>query len=264
MAYNKKVLIYVGLSVIVLTGGFLIYKYFKKGSEGKITPVPEPLPKPENVPEKVLPVKDASKYENIESEIENLKKLNAEDRLKLQRLELEIENLKNLNKSHVNTINQLSSELNTIRLKDQELINSQLTTINQLSSELNTVRSKNIFNQTQSNDENVVVDVPMKMLNIKESSKVSKMDDIESDSHVLSKRLAELESTIKELEELNNSHVNTIKKLNSELSNLRSNDSANEVILLRKKVEELNLYNQQILVHNNNLARRLMQIQSRY
>lgn len=48
MAYNKKVLIYVGLSVIVLTGGFLIYKYFKKGSEGKITPVPEPLPKPEN------------------------------------------------------------------------------------------------------------------------------------------------------------------------------------------------------------------------
>lgn len=46
MAYNKKVLIYVGLSVIVLTGGFLIYKYFKKGSEGKITPVPEPLPKP--------------------------------------------------------------------------------------------------------------------------------------------------------------------------------------------------------------------------
>lgn len=48
MAYNKKVIIYVGLSVIVLTGGFLIYKYFKKGSEGKITPVPEPLPKPEN------------------------------------------------------------------------------------------------------------------------------------------------------------------------------------------------------------------------
>jgi hypothetical protein len=46
MAYNKKVLIYVGLSVIVLTGGFLIYKYFKKGSEGKITPVPEPSPRP--------------------------------------------------------------------------------------------------------------------------------------------------------------------------------------------------------------------------
>jgi len=48
MAYNKKVIIYVGLSVIALAGGFLIYKYFKKGSEGKITPVPEPLPKPEN------------------------------------------------------------------------------------------------------------------------------------------------------------------------------------------------------------------------
>lgn len=46
MAYNKKVVIYVGLSVIALTGGFLIYKYFQKGSEGKITPVPQPLPKP--------------------------------------------------------------------------------------------------------------------------------------------------------------------------------------------------------------------------
>jgi len=46
MAYNKKILIYVGLSVIALTGGFLIYKYFQKGNEGKITPVPEPLPKP--------------------------------------------------------------------------------------------------------------------------------------------------------------------------------------------------------------------------
>jgi hypothetical protein len=234
----------------------------KSQSVSQPTKTSAPLPKPEIVAEKVSPVKDSSKYENIESDIENLKKLNAEDRLKLQRLELEIENLKNLNKSHVNTINQLSSELNTIRLKDQELITSQVSTINQLSSELNAVRSKNIFNE--SNNENVVVDVPMKMLNIKESSKVSKTDDIESNSAVLSKRVVELESTIKQLEELNNSHVNTIKKLNSELSNLRSNDSANEVILLRKKVEELTLYNQQILVHNNNLARRLMQIQSRY
>jgi hypothetical protein len=46
MAYNKKVLIYVGLSVIALTGGFLIYKYFQKGSEGKITTVSEPSPRP--------------------------------------------------------------------------------------------------------------------------------------------------------------------------------------------------------------------------
>jgi hypothetical protein len=48
MADKKKIIIYVGLSVIALTGGFLIYKYFQKGSEGKITPVPQPLPKPEN------------------------------------------------------------------------------------------------------------------------------------------------------------------------------------------------------------------------
>lgn len=48
MADKKRVIIYVGLSVIALTGGFLIYKYFQKGSEGKITPVPQPLPKPEN------------------------------------------------------------------------------------------------------------------------------------------------------------------------------------------------------------------------
>ena len=48
MAYNKKVIIYVGLSVIALTGGFLIYKYFQKGSEGKISSAPEPLPKPES------------------------------------------------------------------------------------------------------------------------------------------------------------------------------------------------------------------------
>ena len=56
----------------------------------------------------------------------------------------------------------------------------------------------------ESNNENVVVDVPMKMLNIKESSKVSKTDDIESNSAVLSKRVVELESTIKQLEELEN------------------------------------------------------------
>jgi len=46
MAYNKKVIIYVGLSVIALAGGFLIYKYFQKGSEGKKTTPPETLPKP--------------------------------------------------------------------------------------------------------------------------------------------------------------------------------------------------------------------------
>ena len=48
MADKKKIIIYVGLSVIALTGGFLIYKYFQKGSEGKKTTPPEPLPKPDN------------------------------------------------------------------------------------------------------------------------------------------------------------------------------------------------------------------------
>jgi hypothetical protein len=64
MADKKKIIIYVGLSVIALTGGFLIYKYFQKGSEGKITPVPEPLPKPNNEIESGLfPLRKGS-YDN--------------------------------------------------------------------------------------------------------------------------------------------------------------------------------------------------------
>lgn len=198
-----------------------------------------PLPTPEKISKK-----DSLKYQNLESEIEKLKKLNLEDKTQLERFEMEIENLKNLNKSHVNTINQLSSELNTIRLKDQELINSQVSTINQLSSELNSLRTKNIFNSMPSNEES------------------NKVNDVASKSEVLSKRIAALESNIKELEKLNNSHVATITELNSELSQLRSNDCSSELKLFKAKVEELNMYNQQILVHNNNLARRLMQIQS--
>ena len=64
MADKKKVIIYVGLSVIALTGGFLIYKYFQKGNEGKVTPVPEPLPKPPNEIESGLfPLRQGS-YDN--------------------------------------------------------------------------------------------------------------------------------------------------------------------------------------------------------
>lgn len=184
-----------------------------------------------------------SRYNSLELEIEKLKQLNLEDRKKLENLELEVENLKNLNRSHVNTINQLSSELNSIRMKDQELINSQANTINKLSSELNSAVSKNIFEQ----------------IDQEKSKDVNKHENV-----VVSDRLVALQSTIRELEELNNNHVNTIKQLNSELSRLRSTNTNNEVNLLRRKVEELSTYNQQILVHNNNLARRLMQLQSRY
>ena len=186
-----------------------------------------------------------SKYNSLELDIEKLKQLNLEDRKKLENLELEVENLKNLNKSHVNTINQLSSELNNIRMKDQELINSQVNTINKLSSELNSAVSKNIFEQIENDQE--------------KSKDVNKHENVG-----VSDRLVALQSTIRELEELNNNHVNTIKQLNSELIRLRSTDTNNEVNLLRRKVEELGTYNQQILVHNNNLARRIMQLQSRY
>lgn len=201
-----------------------------------------PLPTPEKISKN-----DSLKYHNLEIEIENLKKLNLEGKIPLESLELETANLKNLNKSHVNTINQLSSELNTIRLKDQELINSQVSIINQLSSELNSLRTKNIFNYMPSNEE---------------TEKVNKMTEIQHENEVLSNRLVALDSTINNLEELNNSHVATITELNSELSHLRSNDCSSELDLSNKKVEELTMYNQQILVHNNNLARRIMQMQS--
>ena len=201
-----------------------------------------PLPTPEKISKN-----DSLKYQNLEAEIENLKKLNLEGKLPLERLELEMTNLKNLNKSHVNTINQESSELNTIRLKDQELINSQVSIINQLSSELNALRTKNIFNYMPSNEE---------------TDKVNKMNEILHESEVLSNRLVALDSTINELKELNNSHVVTINELNNEISRLDSNDCSSELNLSKKKIEELTMYNQQILVHNNNLARRLMQMQS--
>jgi len=175
-------------------------------------------------------------YNMLEAEIEKLRKLNLEDRKKLENLESEVQILKNLNKSYVNTINQLSSELNSIRMKDKQLINTQ---VNKLSGELNTVVSKNIFEQNESH--------------------LEKSNDVN-----INQRLVALQSTVRELEELNNIHVNTIKQLNNELAILRSNHTNNEVSVLRKKIEELNTYNQQILIHNNNLARRVMQLQSRY
>jgi hypothetical protein len=79
MADKKKILIYVGLSVIALTGGFLVYKYFNRGSEGKITPVPQSLPKPNNEIESGLfPLRKGSYNNKYVSMLQDALKVSAD------------------------------------------------------------------------------------------------------------------------------------------------------------------------------------------
>ena len=126
MVDKKKVIIYVGLSVIALTGGFLIYKYFQKGSEGKISTAPEPLPKPDSEIESGLfPLRKGTYNNNYVKMLQDALGVTADgdfgpityDALKSQTGKVQISNYDDL----IATINSLNSSESTFNELDNTL-----------------------------------------------------------------------------------------------------------------------------------------------